>query len=148
MCVSVCVCVHIWSFYIQDTRKGHFFFDSMFVPSLRSTVIYYNLYSSINITIIFIIITIIIIKYIILLFSLCYCKYLPIFTLVATYVRTICWFQTWFPFCQCVLPKLCIINFLLLQASFCTIFLFPYFFGCHSQLRQKGKNSSQWIRAA
>ena len=47
-----------------------------------------------------------------------YCNYLPIFTLVATYVLTLYWFQIWLLFCHCVLPKLYIINFLVLQAFF------------------------------
>ena len=98
MLVYVCV----WSFYIYDTRKRHFYFDSVFVTSLRSTLLSFSL----------------LFPLLLLYTYFHYCNYLPIFTLVATYVLTLYWFQIWLLFCHCVLPKLYIINFLVLQAFF------------------------------
>ena len=44
-------------------------------------------------------------KYIIYQFSLFhYCNYLPLFTIVTSYILTLYWVQIWFSFCHCFLP--------------------------------------------
>ena len=57
---------------------------------------------------------VIIIKYIIYQFSLFhYCNYLPLFTIVTSYILTLYWVQIWFSFCHCFLPKLYVTIFCL-----------------------------------
>ena len=88
----------------------------------------------ISITIIFTIISIInviVSKYIITNFH--YCNYLPIFTIVTTHILTLYWFQIWFPFCQCFLPKLYAIIFCwFFKPQYVPLFFSHSFFGCHN----------------
>ena len=80
----------------------------------------------ISITIIFTIITLLLLSFLCILYTnFHYCNYFVIFSLVATYALTLYWFQTWFTFCHCFLPKHYINIFLIFQALLCTIFLLP-----------------------
>ena len=112
ICVCLCVCTCLVVLHWRYKDKAFLLWFSFYFV-LRSIVTYYCLYSKVLPSFL----PLLLLLWLSLLSTLYtkfhYCNWLPIFSVVATYILFLYGFPNWFPYFYIFLPKLYIINLLI-----------------------------------